>query len=231
MLRYIQVAFAAMTAMSLAVVGWAQLAGPAGGGGQANAPSGTARIRVTEADYLKQLGLNASQWQQYNELNEKVAAEYKKVGFLEPLEARLKRASEIAYGREASIKKILTADQHKKYDKWIEDSIPKGAGVFSGNDEQILNKLNLTQNQWKQYREFRERMDAMNHRLYRLNRTDAMGAGWLSTEINREANSGMQKILTPAQWKQYKEEWGRIMSPYMGNGGGATPPRSLGGGG
>lgn len=230
MLRYVQIAFAAMTAMSLAVVGWAQLAGPADGGGQTNSPSGVARIRVTEADFLKQLNLNNSQWQQYSDLKDEVAAEYKKVGLLEPLEARLKRASEIAYAREAAIKNILTANQYKKYDKWIEDSISKGAGVFSGTDEQILNKLSLTQNQWKQYREFRERLSAMNHRLYRLNRTDAMGAGWFSTQINREANTGIQKILTPAQWKQYKEEWERIMSPHLGKGGG-TPPRSLGGGG
>lgn len=97
-------------------------------------------------------------------------------------------------------------------------------------EEEILAKLELSDQQKDQVAEFRAKLAEMDEEFRELSRDgDTSEIAKRGEEINREVRENMQRILTEDQYQKYVRLWDEALGVRIGPRGAATSPRRPGG--
>jgi hypothetical protein len=212
--------------------------------GQANASKPTsydtavAAAHAKEARIVAQLKLSAEQKAKYDVLQEKLQAETKAMHAMKS--GHMERGVEINQRLHAGLKKIFTPTQYADYNRLWSQGDSGGRFAFPGpprdtvkhnatvvgdrspqlvSDDEVLRRSGASELQIEKVHNLYAELEAGRSELKALWQTGDDDAIWKkSMDLNKEFKAGIQKILTPAQYTEYKRIWDELLGPALQRG-------------
>jgi hypothetical protein len=231
------------TLIALAAVMVASLGAFAIGQSNASKPSSyeaaVAASHAKEAGIVAQLKLSAAQKAKYDALQDKLRAETKAMHAMKS--GHMERGVEINKMLHTGLKKIFTPTQYAEYKRlWSHGEsggsyarlghapevvkqnarvIEDGRSPMGISDDEVLRKVGASDLQIQKVHNLYTELEAGRSELKELWKTGDDDAIWKkSMELNQEFRAKVQKILTPAQYKEYSRIWREALAPAIERG-------------
>jgi hypothetical protein len=219
--------------------------------------SAIAALNTKEAAIVAKLNLTSKQRTQYKSLTAKMAAETKAMHAAKS--GRIEKGIQINQKLHAGLASIFTPEQYRQY-KALWGGAPSEdygyaalgkapvvttqnarvvgqAPAFAKSDDEILQECGASQAQIEKVHNLYQELEVGRMELKALEATGDSDAIWKkASDLNGQFRGGVQKILSPAQYKEYHRIWTEMMGPALARGKGVkvsfvkpgTPPTSTG---
>jgi hypothetical protein len=224
---------------------------------QASHDSAIAALNKKEAAIVAKLKLTSKQRAEYDALTARIVAETKAMHATKS--GHIEKGIQINQSLHTGLAGILTPEQYRQYKALWSGSPTSGNGyarlgsaptvttqnarvvdqapAFAKSDDEILQECGASQAQIEKVHNLYQELEVGRMELKALETTGDSDAIWKKAgDLNLQFRGGVQKILTPAQYKEYRRIWDQMLAPALARGKGVKvsfvkpgiPPRSAG---